>query len=141
MNPDLIFIPVLIQVLLTLFVFIRLGQTKELAVRRGEVDQTRRALHDDAWPDTVRKVNNNIRNQFETPVLFYVLVICLWALDASGLPALVVSMIYALLRLAHAAVHLGSNIVKVRKRLFQASVVMLLVLCGLLLLAIADTTI
>jgi len=139
MNSNLIFVPVLIQVLLTLFVFIRLGQVKEQAVKRGEVDQTRRALHDDAWPDYVLKVNNNIRNQFETPVLFYVLVINLWLLEAVTLTAQLVALIYALLRLAHASVHLGSNIVKIRKRLFQASIVTLLVLCGLFLLAVLGT--
>ncbi|MBT8146531.1 MAG: MAPEG family protein [Gammaproteobacteria bacterium] len=136
MNPDLIFFPVLIQVLLTLFVFIRLGQVKEQAVKRGEVDQTRRALHDDAWPDYVLKVNNNIRNQFETPVLFYVLVIGLWSLGAATVTAQLLALAYALLRLAHASVHLGSNIVKVRKRIFQASIVALLLLSGLLLLAL-----
>ena len=30
------------------------------------------------------QINNNIRNQFELPVLFYVLVIVLWAIDAAG---------------------------------------------------------
>jgi hypothetical protein len=136
MNPDLIFVPVLIQTLLTLLVFIRLGQVKELAVKRGEVDQGRRALHDDAWPDYVLQVNNNIRNQFETPVLFYVLVISLWILDAAGLVAQVTALAYALLRLAHAAVHLGGNTVRVRKRLFQTSIVILMVLCSLVLLAV-----
>ena len=110
MNPNLIFVPVLIQVLLTLFVFIRLGQVKEQAVKRGEVDQTRRALHDDAWPDYVLKVNNNIRNQFETPVLFYVLVIGLWSLGAATMAAQLLALVYALLRLAHASVHLGSRL-------------------------------
>ena len=136
MNSNLIVIPILIQVLLTLVIFIRLGQVKELAVKRGEVDQTRRALHDDAWPDYVLKVNNNIRNQFETPVLFYVVIISLWLLEAATLTAFIVALIYALLRLAHAVVHTGSNIVKVRKRMFQASIVTLFILCGLLLLAL-----
>ena len=60
MNPDLIFIPILIQVLLTFFVFIRLGQVKERAVKSGDLDQSRRALHDDAWPDYVLKVTLRI---------------------------------------------------------------------------------
>ena len=141
MNPNLIFVPVIIQILLTLFVYTRLGQVKEQAVKRGEVDQTRRALHDDAWPDYVLKVNNNIRNQFETPVLFYVLVICLWLLGAAGALAQLTALAYALLRVAHASVHLGSNIVKIRKRLFQGSVVMLFVLTGLVLLAVFQSAI
>lgn len=136
MNPDLIFIPILIQVLLTFFVFIRLGQVKERAVKSCDVDQNRRALHDDAWPDYVLKVNNNIRNQFETPVLFYVLVISLWQLGAATAIAQLAALAYALLRVAHASVHLGNNVVQMRKRLFQASIVALMVLCGLALLAV-----
>ncbi|MCB1670989.1 MAG: MAPEG family protein [Gammaproteobacteria bacterium] len=138
MNQDLIFIPLLIQIILTLFVFYRIGAVKEEAVKNGEVDQSRRALHDDAWPESVQKVNNNIRNQFETPVLFYVLVILLWLLGAAGPLAQAIALAYALLRIAHARVHLGSNIVRLRKRLFQASMVMLFILTGLVLLALVD---
>ena len=136
MNQDLIFFPLLIQVVLTLFVYYRLGQVKEGAVKRGEVDQDRRALHDDAWPESVQKINNNIRNQFETPLLFYILVIVLWLLEAASPLAQLVALTYALLRVAHAWSHLGKNIVKVRKRLFQASYLMLLALTVLVLLAL-----
>lgn len=136
MHPDLIFVPLLIQVLLTLVIYIRLGQAKEQAVKIGQVDQTRRALYEDAWPEDVRKINNNIRNQFETPVLFYVLVISLWLLDAAGPAAQLLACGYAVLRIAHAFVHTGSNVVRVRKRLFQASIILLFLLSGLLAVSI-----
>ena len=136
MNQDLIFFPLLIQVVLTLFVYYRLGQVKEEAVKRGEVDQERRALHDDAWPESVQKINNNIRNQFETPILFYVLVIILWLLEAASPAALLIALTYALLRVGHAWSHLGKNVVKLRKRLFQASFIMLLALTGLVLFSL-----
>lgn len=137
MAQDLILLPLLIQVLLTLVVYYRLGQVKEQAVRRGEVDQARRALHDDAWPASVQVVNNHIRNLFETPVLFYVLVLCLWQLQAAGPVAQLVALGYVVLRVAHSCVHLRSNVVRLRKRLFQASMVMLFLLCGLTLLELA----
>jgi len=136
MRAELIFLPVLLQILLTLGIYVRLGQVKEQAVRRGEVNQQRRALHEDAWPVEVLKVNNNIRNQFETPVLFYVLVICLWLLDGVGIAALLAAFAYVILRLGHAWVHLGTNVVRVRKRLFQASIITLFFLCGLTLFAL-----
>lgn len=69
MDRNLILLPVLFQVALTLLLFIRLGAVKSRAVRLAEVDEGRRALHRDAWPDYVHKVNNNIDKQFETPVL------------------------------------------------------------------------
>ena len=105
------------------------------------MDQERRGLHDDAWPDSVRKINNSIRNQFETPVLFYVLVICLWLLNAAGTAALVIAFCYAGLRIAHAWIHTTTNVVRIRKRLFQGSVVMLLLLTAMLLLALLSRVI
>ncbi len=44
------------------------------------MDLTLTALDNDAWPDEVRKVSNNIRKQFQVPVLFYVLVLALYVL-------------------------------------------------------------
>lgn len=136
LNPTLIFIPVLVQVLTVLVVYIRLGQAKETARQRNEVDLARRALHDDAWPEYVQKINNNIRNQFETPVLFYVLVFTLWALQAAGLVAQLLAWLYVLLRVAHTVVHTGSNVVRIRKRLFQLSILSLMALTGLVALAL-----
>jgi len=136
MNPELIFIPVLIQIALTLVIYIRLGQAKEAALKKGEVDKARRGLYDDAWPESVRKINNNIRNQFETPILFYVLVILLWALEGANIIAQLVSLAYAISRVIHATVHTGGNYVPLRKRLFQFGVVMLIILTALAMLAI-----
>jgi len=136
MNQDLIFLPALLQVFLTLFVYIRLGQAKEQAVKAGTVDQTRRALHDDAWPEPVQKINNNIRNQFETPVLFYFLVLTLRTLDAASVVAQMTAWAYVLCRVLHAWVHTGRNTIRLRKRLFQISIALLFVLSGVALTAV-----
>ena len=136
MQENYILVPVLIQVILTLSIYIRLGQVKEKAVKDGEVDASRRPLHEDAWPDSVLQVNNNIRNQFETPVLFYILCISLWLTNGVTALALALAGIYAGVRIAHAYVHLGTNEIRLRKRLFQLSVVLLFALCGILFIAI-----
>jgi hypothetical protein len=128
MNHALIFLPVLVQMLLTLALYVALQRVKSRAARAGEVDETRRALHDDAWPDYVRRVNNNIRNQFELPVLFYVLCMALWALQAAGTLAQVLAWVFVLSRIAHAWVHTRSNVVPLRRRIFTLGVVLLLVL-------------
>jgi hypothetical protein len=135
MNPEMIFLPVLVQITLSLVVFIALGQSKERAIKLGEVDASRRALHADAWPESVQKINNSIRNQFETPIVFYVLILSLWALGAAGILAQVLAWAYALTRVAHAYVHIGSNYVPLRKRLFQLSIVLLFIMTGLTLVA------
>ena len=80
MENNYIFVPVIVQEALTLWLYIYLGIAKSQAVKLGEVNEDRRALRDDAWPDRVLQINNYIRNQFQVPVLFYVLVGILWGI-------------------------------------------------------------
>lgn len=80
MNSNHIIWPVLAQILLTLTMFIILGVRKVKAVKAGEVNRQQAALNNRVWPEAVVKVSNNIANQFEIPVLFYVL--CLLYLSA-----------------------------------------------------------
>ena len=132
MNRDLIFVPVLAQVLLTLGVYVALIKTKLAAKAAGTVDLKRSPLHDDAWPESVMKINNNIRNQFEVPVLFYVLAGAFWAVDAVGVPALVLAWAFVLSRLAHAWIHVTSNYVPNRRRMFTVGWFLVLAMALLL---------
>lgn len=118
MKTNLIFLPVIVQISLTLALYIALAVSKNRAVMAGEVDESRRGLHDDAWPDYVLKINNCIRNQFEVPVLFYVLAISFWALNAVDIYVLIAAWLFVFSRVAHAYVHTGSNYVPLRRRIF-----------------------
>lgn len=128
MNNNLIVFPVLVQILLTFALYIALSVNKNKAVKLGEVNESRRGLYDDAWPEYVLKINNCIRNQFEVPVLFYVLSILLWNLHAVDVYALGCAWLFVATRVAHAWVHTGSNYVPVRRRLFMTGCVLLLVM-------------
>lgn len=118
MSGNLIFAPVLAQVLLTLLIYVHLIRVKIRAIKAGQVNKERRALHEDAWPDSVLQINNNIRNQFEIPVLFYVVCIVLWTLEAVGIVALVAAWLFVASRIVHAYIHLTSNYLPNRRRLF-----------------------
>jgi hypothetical protein len=93
-------------------------RAKIRAIRAGECDQARRPLYDDAFPEYVLKINNNLRNQFELPVLFYVLCFALWALDAVGVLALTLASLFVVSRVLHAWIHCTSNVVAHRRRVF-----------------------
>jgi hypothetical protein len=131
MNQNLILIPVLAQILLTLLVYVLLLARKSRAVKAREVDQARRDLHDDAWPDYVLQVNNNIRNQFQVPILFYVLCLSLRVMSAVDGYAVGLATAFVISRGVHAYVHNTSNYVPVRRRVFTAGVVLLAGLLGL----------
>lgn len=133
MNPNYLYLPVLVQICLTLAVYGALIRAKIKALREGQVDNARRALHDDAWPEYVQKINNNIRNQFEVPVLFYVLVIALVQLNGVSIVAIAAAWIFALSRLAHAWIHTGANVVRLRRNIFLLGIASVFVLTALLL--------
>ena len=128
MNSRMILVPVIVQVLLTVAVYILLNVAKRKAVKKGEVDEARRALDEDAWPDSVRKINNNIRNQFEVPVLFYVLALVHALADAVGYIALSAAWLFVLSRVTHAYIHTGTNYVPARRRAFMFGCLMIVVL-------------
>jgi hypothetical protein len=115
-------LPILAQILLTIAMYLKLAIAKSRALREGKVDLERRALHDDAWPDAVLRINNNIRNQFEVPMLFYVLTLVLWELRAGGTLALALAWAFVISRVLHAWIHTGSNYVPLRRRVFMAGV-------------------
>ncbi|MFT5177305.1 MAG: hypothetical protein ACI90R_000342 [Alteromonas macleodii] len=119
MTTNLIFLPAIVQILLTMAVFIGLASAKSKAVKSGEVNEERRALHDDAWPDSVIKFNNNIRNQFELPVLFYVLCIILWAINCTNTLVHSFAWLFVASRIIHVAIHTGSNFIPLRRKVFM----------------------
>ncbi len=120
--------PVLVQIGLTLFLYIRLVAVKLRAVRVDKVDRNETAKDQDLWPDYVRQVNNSIRNQFETPVLFYVVTMILLSQGKVDIVALVLAWAFVAFRVAHAFVHLTSNNVKLRTPTFSLAVLALVCL-------------
>jgi hypothetical protein len=126
--PNTLYLAILAQVLLTLVVYILLGAAKAKAYKAGSVDRSRVALHADAWPEPVQKLNNNIRNQLEVPVLFYVVCFVLAAVGSTGVLVQVLAWLFVASRIVHAWIHTGSNFVPLRRNAFLAGVLVLLVL-------------
>jgi hypothetical protein len=118
MNRDLVLLPLLLQAFTTLIAYLQLRLRRDKASAAGLVNEQRRALHDDAWPEHVLQINNNIRNQFELPTLFYVLSLVLWCIDFVGPFVLGVATLFSLSRMVHLYIHTGSNYVPHRRRAF-----------------------
>jgi len=114
--------PMLVQIALTLVVLGLLGRARARAVGRKQVKISDVALGNDAWPPHIQALGNNYANQFETPVLFYVL--CGLALYIGATEWLMVALawLFVASRIAHTIVHTGSNIVLTRFRIFIVGV-------------------
>jgi hypothetical protein len=136
MAPPMIFLPVIAQVWLVIALYILLARAKKRAALKGEVDEARRALHADAWPESVQKINNNIANQFELPVLFFALSLALFALAGASHVAQALAWIFVGSRYLHTVEHVGRNQVPRRRALFSVGVFAVLGLSLCLLWAV-----
>lgn len=101
------------------------------------MNEERRSLHEDAWPDSVVQVSNCVRNQFEAPVLFYVLVILLWLTNGVNLYAHVFAWAFVASRIVHAYIHVGVNDVPRRRVAFIIGGVNIIALTVLVTYSIA----
>ena len=128
MNNSYIFLPMLAQILLVIALYIQLARVKVAESVKGNVDENRRALYDDAWPESVIKINNCIRNQFELPLLFYLLIVVLWLLNAVNLFVHILAWLFVFTRFIHAYIHTGSNNIFQRRKIFTYGCLIVLAL-------------
>jgi hypothetical protein len=128
MNPDTILYPVLAQILLVLILFTLLGKRKFNAAKAKTVDVKAAAMDTKAWPRDVVLVSNNIANQFEVPVLFYVIAIVTYLNDSVTIISVVCAWLFVAARYCHAYVHVTKNCVPIRLRFFLISLLSVLVM-------------
>jgi len=128
MDPKQIFWPVLVQILLTVVGFMLMGVQKAKAVKANDVDMTKTALNNDAWPEYVMKVTNNVRNQFQVPLLFYVICFVFYSINAVTTTVLYLAWAFVITRIIHAYIHMSSNYVPARFRVFTLGFVILIVM-------------
>lgn len=124
-NPTLLLIPVFIQVALTFGVLFWLGPARVGALQRGEAKLKDVALGQSAWPDRITQIANTHNNQYQLPVLFYVLVLLALVVRKVDLVLVAGAWIFVLSRLAHAYVYVTTNNVPARFRAYVVGAVVL----------------
>lgn len=141
MNQVAILYPVFVQVLLKFAVLIALAVARGRAIRAIEGGRGNRelAMGRVDWPDDASKRAANLRNQFELPVLFYVLVA--FALITKGADSIMIVMawLFVLTRVIHAAIHIGPNKVRWRTPAFALGCLFLMIMWVRLALHVLTT--
>ncbi len=128
MSLQSVLLPVFVQVALTFGLLFAMGRSRVAAVRRGEVKVRDVALGQRNWPERETQLSNAFDNQFQLPVLFYVLVVLALIARKADLLFVVLSWAFVVLRLAHAAIHITSNVVRRRFYVYLAGALVLLVM-------------
>jgi hypothetical protein len=128
MSVQAVLLPVFVQVGLTFVLLFWMGRVRVAAIRSGEVKVKDIALRQPAWPAPITQVANTFHNQFELPVLFYVLVAFALFTRKADLLFVVMSWIYVATRLAHAFVYTTRNDIRHRFAIFLAGALVLLLM-------------
>jgi hypothetical protein len=121
--------PVFAMIALTIFCMIRLGFLRFAAIRSGEIDPRFFILYrgyDE--PEKLAVYSRHIVNLYEAPLLFYVIILMAFVTGQTGGWVLGLAWVYVALRYIHSYVHLTSNVVPIRFRIFAGSVLALTVL-------------
>jgi len=137
-SQNLIFIPVMVQVVLTFAVLITMAIARRRTLSEKDVSLKDVSLvSDDFWHDWARQCSNNYKNQFELPVLFYA--VCAFALITRQVDSvfLGLALLFVLTRLVHAIVHLTHNDIMWRGTSFLVGFVLLVAMWVMLFVRIA----
>ncbi len=114
MSVPMILLPVFVQVGLTFVLLFAMGIGRGQAVASGAVRPADVALRQPNWPVRVTQIGNCFANQFEIPMLFYVLIALALPLRHADLVIVMLSWIFVVTRFAHAGIFVTSNDLRTR---------------------------
>ncbi len=125
MSTQAILLPLFVEVILTFLLWIGMATLRTRDFSTGVVRPEDIALREPNWSKRTLQVAYSFSNQFEIPVLFYVLTILAYVTHLAGLIFVILAWIFVIFRLLHAYVHVTSNTVRVRGTLYGIAVVAL----------------
>jgi len=121
MTIQMVLLPVFVQVGLTFALLLWMVGARRNALVGGETKIRDIALGEPNWPVRATQVGNCYRNQFETPVLFYVL-----PLRHADLIIVMLSWVFVITRFVHAGIFVSSNDLGRRSMAWLVGVLVLL---------------
>jgi hypothetical protein len=123
-SQTVIFWPVVAQVLLVYIVYCVMARRRYGAVVSGEAKAGQFKIRS-SEPASSVTVANSLINQFELPVLFFVLCLTLHATNGVNYLTLALMWVFVASRYVHAWIHLTSNRLSLRSRTFFFGAVVL----------------
>ncbi|MBS3848953.1 MAPEG family protein [Devosia sp. BSSL-BM10] len=116
------------QALLTVAILVLMGRERVPRVMSGEIPEADIAVDRSAYPLRARLLSNSFDNQFQLPVLFYVIAIL--AISTGGVVWLevIAAWLFVALRYVHTVIHVTSNRVHKRFAVYTAGLAVLVIL-------------
>ncbi len=128
MSIRMVLLPLFVQVSLTFALLIGMVALRRQTLVSGETKIREIALGQPNWPVRATQVGNCYRNQFELPMLLYVLIALALPLRHADLFIVLMSWLFVITRFVHAGVFVTSNDLGRRSMAWLAGVLVLLVM-------------
>src|SRR6202045_3629230 len=126
MSIQMVLLPVFVLVGLTFVLLLWMVGARRGALVGGETKIRDIALGQPNWPTRATQIGNCYRNQFELPLLFYILIALALPLRHADLVIVLLSWVFVVTRFAHAGIFVSSNNVQQRSLAWFAGVLVLL---------------
>lgn len=125
MSVQMVLLPVFVLIGLAFALLFWTASARTRAVTGGEVRIKDIALRQPNWPARVTQIGNCFSNQFELPLLFYILIALALPLRHADFVIVLLSWVFVVTRFAHAGIFVTSNDVRQRSLAWFAGVVVL----------------
>jgi hypothetical protein len=123
-----VLLPLFAEVILTFALLFWLAPLRTRDFSTGVTRPENISLREPNWSKRSLQVGYSYSNQFELPVLFYVLTILAWVTRHADLIFVVLAWIFVIFRYLQAYVHVTSNRVRLRGSFFIVSAIVLAVM-------------
>ena len=125
MSVQMVLLPVFVLVGLTFFLLLWMATARTGALKARETSLKDIALRQPNWPEKATQIGNCFSNQFEIPVLFYILIALALPLRHADLFIVLMSWVFVVTRFIHAGIFVTSNDVRQRGLVWFAGVLVL----------------
>jgi hypothetical protein len=125
MSVQMVLLPVFVLVGLAFALLLWMAGTRRQALVDGEAKIKDIALGQSNWPTRATQIGNCFSNQFELPLLFYILIALAMPLRHADLFIVLMSWVFVVTRFVHAGIFVTSNDVKQRSLAWFAGVLVL----------------
>jgi hypothetical protein len=109
MSLQMVLLPVFVLVGLTFALLLGTARLRRRALVGGETKIRDIALGQQNWPTRATQLGNCFANQFELPLLFYILIALALPLRHADLVIVLLSWVFVVTRFAHAGIFVTSN--------------------------------
>ena len=125
MSAQMVLLPVFVLVGLGFFLLLWMATARGQAVSARETSIKDIALREPNWPVKVTQIGNCFSNQFEIPLLFYILIAIALPLRRADLVIVLLSWVFVVTRFVHAGIFVTSNDLRRRGPAWFAGVLVL----------------